>query len=86
MGISWKNNNCVTVLCINIIVRFFDVDVILVKFSYLTKCHVNIVSGSGVMTIFVYQGLARNPEIGNNPLKVFLIAAYWGELGMPNLA
>ena len=38
------------------------------------------------MTIFVYQGLARNPEIGNNPLKVFLIAAYWGELGMPNLA
>ena len=34
------------------------------------KCHVNIVRGSGVMTIFVYQRLARSLEIGNNPVKV----------------
>ena len=27
--------------------------------------HNNIITGSGVMTIFVYKGLIRNPEIGN---------------------
>ena len=27
--------------------------------------HNNIITGSGVMTIFVYKGLTRNPEIGN---------------------
>ena len=37
----------------------------LVKFSYLSKFHVNIIPGYGVITIFVYKGLTRNPEIGN---------------------
>ena len=35
----------------------------LVKFSYWSNFHVNIITGSGVMTIFFYKGLARNPEI-----------------------
>ena len=38
----------------------------LVKFSYLSKFHVNIITCSRVTTIFVYKGLTRNPEIGNN--------------------
>ena len=44
---------------------FFEVVVSLVKFSYWSKFHVNIITGSGVMTIFVYKRLTRNPEIGN---------------------
>ena len=36
------------------------------QFSDWSKFHVNIVTCSGVMTIFVYEGLTRNPEIGNN--------------------
>ena len=27
--------------------------------------HDNIITGSGVMTIFVFKGLTKNPEIGN---------------------
>ena len=27
-------------------------------------------TGSGVLAIFVYKGLTRNPEIGNTPVRV----------------
>ena len=50
---------------------FFDTAVTLhclVKFSYWSKFHVNIMTGSGVMAIFVYKGLTRNPEIGKAPV------------------
>ena len=58
----------------------------LVKFSYWSKFHVNIMTGSGVMTIFVYKELIRNPEIGI-PLSNFCsISVNCGELGIPNLA
>ena len=39
------------------------------KFSYWSKFHVNIIDGSGVMTIFS-EGLTRNPEIENTPVWV----------------
>ena len=39
----------------------------LVKFSYWSEVHVNIITGSGVMTIIVYKGLIKNPKIGNTP-------------------
>ena len=42
----------------------------LVKFSFWSKFHVNIMTGFGVMTIFVYKGLTRNPEIENTPIWV----------------
>ena len=45
---------------------FFDV----VLFSYRSKFHVYIVSGSGVLTPFFYNGLTRNPKIGNAPVWV----------------
>ena len=41
-------------------------------------------AGSGVLTIFVYKGLTRSPEIGNKPLCP--ISGDWGELRVPNLA
>ena len=49
---------------------FWRCFVSLVKFSYWSKFHVNIITGSGVMTIFFYKGLTRNPEIGNTPVWV----------------
>ena len=42
----------------------------LVKFSYWSKFHVNNITGSGIMTIFFYKGLIRNPEIRNTPVWV----------------
>ena len=41
--------------------------VFLVKFRYWFKFHVNIITGSGVITI----SLTRNPEIGNTPVWVW---------------
>ena len=32
------------------------------KFSYCSKFHVNMITGYGVMTIFVYKRLTRNPD------------------------
>ena len=32
-------------------------------------------TGCGVMTIFVYKGLTRNPEIGNTP--VWVLSKIW---------
>ena len=47
----------------------------LFKFSYWSKFDVNIINGSGVMTIFFYKGLTGNPEIGNTP--VWVLANIW---------
>ena len=48
---------------------FFDV-VSLVKFSYWSKIHVNIITSSGLMTVFFYKWFTRNPDIGNTPVWV----------------
>ena len=63
---------------------FWRCFVFLVKFSYWSKFHVNIITGSGVMTISFYKGLTRNLEIGNTP--VWVLSNIWRELGIPNLA
>ena len=51
---------------------FWRCRVFLVKFSYWSKFHVNMITGSRVMTIFVYKELTRNPEIGNTPVWVLI--------------
>ena len=61
-----KNDNDVTIFRHDVIVQFFGgCFVSLVKFRYWSKFHVNIITGSGIITIFFYKGLIRNPEIGN---------------------
>ena len=47
---------------------FWRCFVSIMKFSYWSKFHVNIITGSGVLIISFYNGLTRNPEIGNNPV------------------
>ena len=55
----------------DVIVKFFwGCFVSLVNFSYWSKFHVNIITGSEVMTIFFYKGLTRNPEIRNTLVRV----------------
>ena len=58
-------------------VVFWGFFVFLVMFSYWSKFHVNTITGSGVMTIFFYKGLTRNPEIGYNP--VWVLPNIWGQ-------
>ena len=67
-----KNDNDVIIFRQDVNVTFFwRCFVFLVKFSYWSKFHVNIITGSGIMTIFFYKGLTRNPEIGNTHVWVF---------------
>ena len=55
----------------DVIVTFFwRCFISLVKFSYWSKFHVNIITSSGVMAILFYEGLPRNLEIGNTPVWV----------------
>ena len=65
MQVNWKNNIDVTIFRHDAIVIFYDVAVFpLLSFSY----SLNMVFGRGVMTIFVYKVLTRNPKIGNTPV------------------
>ena len=41
----------------------------LIKFTYWSKFHANIITGFGVMTIFFYKGLIRILEIGREDLN-----------------
>ena len=66
-----KNDNDVTIFQHDLIIKFFwRCFVFLSKFSYRSKFHVNIITGSEIITIFYYEGLTRNPEIGNTPVWV----------------
>ena len=74
MAASWSQigkNNDITICRHGIIVKLlWHCRVFLVNFSYWSKFHVNITTGSGVMTIFVYKGFTRNQETGNTPTWV----------------
>ena len=71
LTVNWKNGNDVTNLRHDVIVKVFKgcFDS-LVKFSYLSKFHVSIITGSGVMIISFCKGLTRNSEIRNTPVWV----------------
>ena len=61
-----KNDNDVTIFRHIVNVIFFrHCFVYPVKFSYWSNFLVNIITGSGIMTVFFYKGLTRNPEIRN---------------------
>ena len=74
---NWnKNINDVTISQHDVIVNFFDVVLFfLSKISHWSKFALNIFTGSGVMTIFFYKWLTRNPEIGNTP--VWVLQSIW---------
>ena len=73
---SKKNENDITIFRHDVIVNFFGgCFVCLVKFSYWSKFHVNIITGSRIMAILFYKGLTRNLEIGNT--LVWVLPNIW---------
>ena len=71
LAINWKNDNDVTFFWCDVILKgFWHCFVSVIMFSYCSQFHVNIITGSGVMTILFYKGLTRNPEMGNTPVWV----------------
>ena len=56
---------------------FCRYSICLVKFSYWSKFHGNMISGSGVLTISFNKGLTRNTEIGNTPSEFCPIPEDW---------
>ena len=80
-----KHRNDVTTFWHDVIVKFFWRSFVsLVKFSHWFKFYVNIITGSGVMTISFYKGLTRNPEIP--PSGFWPISGDWDKLEIPSLA
>ena len=79
--IKQKNGNDVKICRHDVIMKVFGCCFgSFVKFSYWSKFHVNIIAGfAGVMTIFFYKGLIRNPEI-RNEYEFCPISGDWGEL------
>ena len=76
-----KNDNDVTISRHDVNVKFFwRYFVSLVKFSYCSEFHVNIIAGSGIMNIFFYKGLTGNPEVGNTPSEFCPIYGDWSIL------
>ena len=81
-----KNNNDITFFWHDVNVKcFWRWFVSLVKFSCWSKFNVNIITGSGTMSISFYKGLTRNLEIGNTPVWVLPNIIDWSELWIPNL-
>ena len=81
------NDNDAIIFQHDVNIKFFwRCFVSLVKFSYWFKFHVNIISGSGIMTIFFYKRLTRNPEIGNTLSEFCPISGDWSEFWIPHLA
>ena len=81
-----KNDNDVRIFRNDVNVKFFGPCLVsLVGYSYWSKFHVNIITGSGIMKIFFYKGLNTNREVGDTP-EFCLISWDWCELWIPNLA
>ena len=89
LSINWKNDNYVTIFWHDVIVIFWRSFVSLVKCSYRSKFHFNIITGSGVIT-FNFQFSWMSSKSRNRKLEIpqfgfCSISGDWGELGIPDL-
>ena len=57
----------------------------LIKFSYWSRFHVNIITGSGTMTIFFVRDGLDIPKSKIPPSEFCPISGDWGQLWIPNL-
>ena len=82
-----KNDSNVTISRHEVIVKFFWRCIVsLAKFSYWSKSHANVITGSGIMIIFFVRDWSeiRKSEI---PRSEFCpISRDWSELWIPNFA
>ena len=71
LAINWKNDNDVTICQHEVIVKFFwCCFVSLVRFSCWSKFHVNIITGSRVMTVFFIGDWPENQKWEIPPIWV----------------
>ena len=76
LAVYWKNGYSVAIFQPDIIVKFFwRRFVFLVKFSYWSKFHFSVITGSRVMTISFCKGFSRNLKIGNT--YVWVLRNIW---------
>ena len=76
LAINRNNDNDVTICWHESIINFFlRCLVSLVRFSYWSKFPAIVITGSGVMTIFFYKVLTRNPVIENT--RVWVLHSIW---------
>ena len=73
LAVNWKNINDVTNIWHDVIISFFYF-VLFLLLSW-SKFHVNIITGSGVLTIYFYKGLTKSPEIRNT--LVWVLSFIW---------
>ena len=70
----------------NLLKNFWCCCVSLVMFSYWSKFHVSIITGSGVMTIYFIRDW---PQVWKSEIclsKFCVISGGWSKLGIPNVA
>ena len=78
--VNWKNDTDVTIFWHDVIVKFFWLCFVsLVKVSYWSKFHVNIITGSGVMTIYLYKELPEIQKLEIPPSEFCPIFGDWGK-------
>ena len=73
LAINWKNGNDITICRHDFIIKYLPCKYF--KFSCWSEFHINIINGSRVMTICVYKGLTRNPQIKGTP--VWVLSNIW---------
>ena len=56
-------------------ILFYAIVFIFVRFSYWSKFHINIITGTGVMRIFIYKELTKILETGNT--LVWVLTNIW---------
>ena len=86
VAMNWKSDNEFTIRWHYVIVKlFWRCFISFVKFSYWCKFQDNVITGSGIMIIFFYQGLTRNLENKIASSEFCTISGNRGELEIPNL-
>ena len=64
-----ESGNDATIFWHDVIAKFFR-RCFSCQVQLLVQDHVNIITSSGLMTVFFYKGFTRNPDIGNTPVWV----------------
>ena len=86
LAINRKNGNDIKICWHDVIVKFFlTLFVCLLKFSYWYKFHLNIITGSGVMTISFVRDWPEIRKLKTPPSEFCPISGDWGMLQIPNL-
>ena len=77
--LTWRTSQ----ICLMLL--FFDVSLFMSCYVYWSKFHLNIITGSGVMTIFVYKRLTKNQENVNTHSEFCPISGELRKRTIPNL-